>query len=317
MTVYPPNNNAIPRIVQDIWDAILNDKWMWIVVWGKPRTGKTTVQMQLAYAVYKDWEKVLRSFAWTLSGLLYKMEKGEPERIWTYNKLHNRIPLLIYDDWGAHSNKAETQYEKAWDIFKGGFDVLGTEVAVIVASMVTPDEPTFQIASKFTHEIYIPTRGVYKYDEIDWSQDYHGWKPTRRKQWIETQNFCESPSDVYKQYDEQRMALVQDVKQRIKDAIVESGIESTLKRLQPIDVELMSLMNQKGQIPYRAFTELDPKYKEALIRCKARNLVVPVRKHDNYWYDLTDFGAEVLKAVQQSKDQGAPTLTKTTEITHI
>ena len=112
-----------PKLIRDVWDAILNDKWMWIVVWGKPRCGKTTLQMQTAYEVYEDWDKVLKSFVWNLSGLLYKMDKGEPELIPTLNKLHMRIPILLYDDWGAHSNKAETQYDRAWDIFKGGFDV--------------------------------------------------------------------------------------------------------------------------------------------------------------------------------------------------
>ena len=27
---------------RDVWNAILEDSWMWVVAWGKPRTGKTT-----------------------------------------------------------------------------------------------------------------------------------------------------------------------------------------------------------------------------------------------------------------------------------
>ena len=56
------------RLVADIWDAILNDKWMWVPVWGEQRTGKTTIQMQCSYAVYNDWDKVLQSFVFNLSG---------------------------------------------------------------------------------------------------------------------------------------------------------------------------------------------------------------------------------------------------------
>jgi replication-associated recombination protein RarA len=40
-----------PRVVRDVWHAILEDEWMNIVVWGKPRTGKTTVQMVVANLV--------------------------------------------------------------------------------------------------------------------------------------------------------------------------------------------------------------------------------------------------------------------------
>jgi hypothetical protein len=30
-------NDKIP-LLRDMWDAILEDKWMWIVCWGQPRT---------------------------------------------------------------------------------------------------------------------------------------------------------------------------------------------------------------------------------------------------------------------------------------
>jgi len=293
--------NRKPALVRDIWDAILNDKWMWIVVWGKPRCGKTTLQMQTAYEVYKDWDKVLKSFVWNLSGLLYKMDKGEPELVPTLNKLHMRIPILLYDDWGAHSNKAETQYDRAWDIFKGGFDVLGTKIAVLMASMVDPTEPTFQIGQKYTHEVFIPERGVYKYDEVDWQQDYRGWKPRKKKDWIETNTFVEVPLDVYKQYDEMRMSLVDDVTQRIKDAMADTLIDKTIKRLQPIDKKLLEIIQKKGMVCAKTIRDkYGEKIREAIIRCKARSLIVPVRKGTSYWYDITDLGLEVLQSLNSS-----------------
>ena len=290
-----------PKLIRDIWDAILNDKWMWIVVWGKPRCGKTTLQMQTAYEVYEDWDKVLKSFVWNLSGLLYKMDKGEPELIPTLNKLHMRIPILLYDDWGAHSNKAETQYDRAWDIFKGGFDVLGTKIAVLMASMVDPTEPTFQIGQKYTHEIFIPRRGVYKYDEVDWQQDYRGWKPKKKKDWIETNTFVEVPLDVYKQYDEMRMSLVDDVTQRIKDAMADTLVDRIIKRLQPIDKKLLEIIQERGMVCSKTIRDkYGEKIREAIIRCKARSLIVPVRKGTSYWYDITDLGLEVLKTLNSS-----------------
>lgn len=288
-----------PGIIRDIWDAILNDKWMWIVVWGLQRCGKTTVQMQIGYEVYTDWDKVLQSIVFNLSGFLYKMDRGEPERIWTLNKLHNRIPYIIYDDWGGSSNKAETQYDKAWDIFKGAFDLLGTEIAVLTASMVDPSEPTFQLHQKYTHEIFIPQRGIYKYDKVGWGQDFKGWKPRRKKDWIETNYFEEVPMHVYKEYDEMRMALVPEVKQRIKDAMAETQLERIMKRLEPSDVDLLETIRQSGMIQRKRLEkELGQRGKEALVRCKARNLVVPIRKKTSYWYDLTDLGLTALKTLE-------------------
>ena len=294
------SGDKMPRVVRDVWNAILNDEWMWIVVWGVQRGGKTTCAMQIAYSWYKDWDKVLQSFVFNLSGIIYKIEKGEPVRVPTLNKLHLRVPILIYDDFGAHSNKAETQYDRAWDIFKGGFDVLATELAVLIATMVDPTEPTYQIMQKYTHEIFIPKKGVYKYDRVIWDQDYKGWKPRRRKEWIETNVFNPVPADVYKQYDEMRMALVDEVFVRIKDALAESRIDYIIKRLQRVDIELMRLIRDKGMISYdRLHDNLPPKYRDALTRCKARDLIVPVRKKSKYWYDLTDLGLEVLETLEK------------------
>ena len=137
MSVFPENmkevkipskewlSEQIP-LFRDIWNAILEDAWMWIVAWGKPRTGKTTVQLKCGYAVYADWDLVLQAFVFNLNGILYKMKKGEPCKIPTLNGLHFRVPILFPDDFGAQCNKAKTQHEPAWDIFKGAFDTLGT-----------------------------------------------------------------------------------------------------------------------------------------------------------------------------------------------
>jgi len=292
-----------PAIIRDVWNAILDDKWAWIVVWGEQRCGKTSFKMQVAYEVYKDWDKVLQSFVFNLSGLLYKIDKGEPERVPTLNKLHMRVPLILFDDWGGSSNKAYTQYDKSWDIFKGAFDLLGTKLSVLMASMVDPAEPTYQLQQKYTHEVFITKRGVYKYDRVVWDQDFTGWKPRKRKEWVETNYFEPIPEDVYKTYDEMRLSLVDEVEQRIKDTMVETQTEAILKRLQPSDVELMQIVSKRGQISWKYLHDsLPDKYKEALIRCKARNLMIPIRKGTVYWYDLTDLGIEILKRSQKIEE---------------
>lgn len=300
-----------PGIIRDIWDAILNDKWMWVVVWGPQRCGKTTLQMQIGHYVYYDWDEVLQSFVFNLSGLLYKMDRDEPKRILTLNKLHNRIPYIIYDDWGGSSNKAITQYDRAWDLFKGAFDLLGTEIGVLCASMVDPAEPTFQLQQKYTHEVFIPQRGIYKYDEVEWEQDYKGWKPRKKKTWIETNYFEPVPDEVYKQYDEMRMSLVAEVKQRIQDEMAETHIPYILKRIQPSDINLLETIQQKGMIQRKSLERwLGEQGKEALVRCKARNLVVPVRKKTTYWYDITNLGLDVLETLKNPENPYAKLINK-------
>jgi hypothetical protein len=254
--------------------------------------------MDIAYNIYKDWDQVLGCFVFQLAGLLHNMHDGNPCRILTRNKLHNRVPLLIGDDWGANSNKAKTQHEKAWDLVKGAWDTYGTRLGVFLANMNQPDEITLQLCNKYTHEIYIASRGVAKYDKIDWEQNYKGWQPRHDKDWQQTFKFPSVPEDIYKQYDEMRMALCDELDVLIQDAIAETETEKVIKRATPRDIELLETLNLKGMISKDWFSSPDRvELKEALKKAKARGLVTTVRKGTNYWYDLTTFGTQVLDTI--------------------
>lgn len=303
----------IPVVVKDIWKAIHEDGYIWLVIWGRPRVGKSTVAMWLLYYVYKDWNKVLDAIIYNMPQLLYKLDHKIPATICTDNKFHDRVPILNWDDFGVHSNKAITQHERSFDIFKGGFDALGTEIAVLISTMVDPREPTQQLQDKYTHEIFVPVKGIYKYDECDWEQDYKGWKARMKKNWIELQEFEKVPREIYVEYDKMRMSLVPEVKQRIKDAIAESQVESILKRIKPYDIELLELILANGPVWYgRIKNELgSEKTKEALTRLRARNLVTPIRHETGYYtYDISDLGLEVLNTYNQPTD--SLNITKTT-----
>ncbi len=298
------DTNEKPRLIEDVWKAILDDGWMWPVVWGKPRTGKSTVQAQVGFEVYKDWDQVLQSFVYNLAGLLYKMDHGVPCRISTRNGFHNRVPILLLDDWGAQGNKAKTQHEPAWDVFKGCFDTLGIKVAVLMASMGTPTALTQQLQEKYTHEIYVQDKGIAKYDVVRWQQNFRGWQPRQDKDWIETFEFAMMPNDVYKEYDENRVSLADELEQLVKDAMAESQALSTIRRMMPLDFEFLEIIHQKGGVSYDwIHKEENLKYKEALMRSKARSLAVPQRKNTALWYDITDFGLEVLQTYQAIESQ--------------
>ncbi len=314
------NNKKTPEFFQKIWDAIMEDSWMYPVVWGQPRTGKTTVQLKAGYFVYKDWDQVLRSFVFNLAGILYKMKNGEPCRIMTRNKLHERVPLLLGDDWAAQNNKAKTQHEPAWDIFKGAFDTLGTKVAVFFVSMNNPSGITQQLSDKYTHEIYLDRRGHAKYDVVDWQQNYGGWAPRQGKEYRQEFNFTPIDSDVYKQYDELRKSLVDELFQLIDDAMVENEGLRIFRRLTQDDTELIEIIADKGQISQDWLHKPEnEKYVEVLKRCKARSIVVPIRKGTTYNYDLTDFGFNVYQIIQQQAAEGkyAPRLEATARMKNL
>lgn len=297
-----------PKVIQDLWHIINNDGYAWIPVWGEGRCGKTTLAMLVAFKIYKDWDDVLGAITFDLTGAIYRMKKGLPHLFPTVTKpCHMRVPILIMDDFAAKGGKAKTQHEKAWDLFKGGFDTLGTRIGVILATMINPRSPTQQLMEKYTHEIYIERisddKRVYKYDKCSAEQDYGGWKSRLDKDWKETQEFGKVPLDVYKEYDEMRTSLVDEVFEGIEEQMVEDSLSQILKRIEPIDVDLLKLIKKLGPIYDKKIKEeLGSRYRQAMIRCKNRSLVTPIRKRGHYYhYDMTDLGWEVLSAIENPK----------------
>ena len=236
-----------PRIVQDICYTINNDRYIWMPIWGEARTGKTTLALLIMFKVYQDWDKVLGAIIFNLNGLLYKMRKGEPTLFPTLTKpTHMRVPILLWDDFAAKSGKAQTQHERAWDIFKGAFDTLGTRLGVLLATMVNPRSPTEQILQKYTHEVLVEIgesgKRIYKYDKCKAQQDFYGWRSRQRKHWLEEQEFGKVPLEVFAQYDEMRTSLVDEVFVSMEDAMVEDTIDRLMRRVQPIDLQLLRLI---------------------------------------------------------------------------
>jgi hypothetical protein len=293
-----------PRVVIDVWDAILGDSWENITIHGKPRTGKTTCQMDIAYAVYGDWDHVLQSFVYNLSGIIYHMDHGVPCRIWTRNLLHNRVPLILPDDFGANFNKAITQHTQAMDIFKGMIDTLATSFGVFLSSMGTANSITQQLTDKYTGEVFVPAKGVAKYDKCDWEQSFRSWAPRTKKKWQDSFTFDLVPMDVYKEYDENRLALVEELKQMMKDCMVDNDSARIIKRMDPINVEFLDLVQLKGTLDKNWLHTKHPELLEQLKKAKAWSLVIPTKKFGTasaYCYDLTDLGFETLKILMNMR----------------
>jgi len=282
-------------------NAINNDSYMWVVIWGEPRTGKSMLGLLILYWIYKDWEKVLEAITFNLSQTVYKIKHNLPERWPTRNKLHMRIPALLWDDFGAHSNKASTQHDPAWDKFKGGFDVLGTKMGVLMATMIEPSEPTQQLQNKYSHELWCYARGCAKYDRFRRMQDYKGFKSIGRKTWIDDFEFDPIPDDVFREYDKMRQALADEVLVSIEDTMVESQLDYLMRRLEPMDYRLMRVIKEKGPIYHdQVYADFGRDIgKKILTRLKSRAIISPVRDPETGYskYDMNDIGFEILKAL--------------------
>lgn len=290
------------KVVQDFWHIVNNDLYGWIPVWGEGRCGKTTLAMLLMYAIYKDWDDVLSAIVFNLSQLIYKMKKGIPRLFPTVTKpCHMRVPILLIDDFASQCGKAKTQHEKSWDLFKGSFDTLGTRVGILLATMIEPTSPTQQLLVKYTHEIRVQAitddLRVYKYDRCTKQQDFTGWKHRQKKKWLEQLPFRKVPLDVYKQYDETRLSLVDEAFIAIEESMVFDTVDHALKRMDAIHYSLLRFIKTYGMINHH---QLKDEFGEAGLNamkwCKSYGLVVPVRKGKAYYnYDLTDLGVSILK----------------------
>jgi len=94
------------------------------------------------------------------------------------------------------------------------------------------------------------------------------------------------------------MSLVDELNIMIKDKIIENDLNRTIDRMIPIDYTILQMIMQKGPIGDTEVrkSEQPDEFKETLKRCRARNLVVPVRcAGSHYKYDITNLGMEILK----------------------
>jgi hypothetical protein len=280
------------QLFKDIKDAIYSDGYLWIVVHGPPRSSKSTLALWIAYLIYKDWNKVLDSLVFNLSTLMQRIESGTPCRWPTTNKLHMRVPLLIYDDFGVHSNKADTQHSSAWDIFKGGFDCIGTELGVLLATMVNAEEATSQLQNKYNAEVTVKSKGHYKYDKVEWLQDFKGFRTRMKKTWIEDGTFEPIPTEWYLKYDEMRKDLTKEVFVRIKDALSYDNMDFLLRLLKPDDEQFLRIIDTKGPATY------DKSIDEVITRCRSRNLIVSIPNSKGHVkYDLSQLGKDLLMTI--------------------
>lgn len=302
--IYTDKETKEPRVYsayQELYDLVMTGSWATVSCWGKQRRGKSTVALWIAYFLWRMifpemsesdlWNRVYESIVFNLSQLLYKLNSPSMSRVYDLRHKYYRIPVFIWDDFSVHSNKAITQHDNAFDEFKGAFDALGTKFAILVFTMVNPDAPTTQLQCKYTHEIFVEKRGEFKFDEIDWQQDYRGTRAKRKKKWKQTIPFYRIPDERFDPYDEMRNQLADEALQRVSDKMTE-GIPFLLSRLTDEDIQVLTRIETEGPISDTKRKHHDPK---SILKLKAHQLIIPIeRKGHHYSLDLTPLGNDVL-----------------------
>ena len=298
------------QLFEDIRNAIYDDSYLWIVVHGPPRSSKSTLALWAAYYVYKDWNKVLDSVIFNLPTLMSRIETGKPCRFPTTNGQHTRVPIVVYDDFGVHSNKADTQHSSAWDIFKGGFDCIGTELGILLATMVNAEEATSQLQNKYNAEVTVKSKGHYKYDRVEWLQDYKGFRTRMKKTWIENGTFDPIPREVYAKYDEMRRQLTKEVFVRIKDALSYDNMDFLLRMLKPEDEQFLRLIDVKGPATY------EKEIADVVTRCRSRNLIISISTSGRHAkYDLSQLGKDLLMTLDSDSKASERVAARNTRLT--
>ena len=303
------NYNTDTRLLTNTYNSVLSDDFNFLIFWGSARKSKTTLAGWVLHNLFNnDWNKTLMAIAFNLDQTMSRIENGIPEKVWTANHYHNRVPGVCWDDFSATGgNKALSMYDGAFDELKGGFDVMGTAVANIMLTMLDPSSITNQLQWKYTDEIQLIEKGVYKYDKIQFQQDFRGWRPRIKKIPIEKNTFDKWPNWVYQEYDAIRMSLVPEVFVRIRDAMKLSKIDELITFANAEDVAALRKIQISGPtrsadlIAYLCEQEMDGK--QTVNRCKSRSLLNPIRCGDNYYkLELGHLGNELLKTLDKDKD---------------
>jgi len=290
------------QLFKDIRHEIYDDGYIFGIIHGPPRCSKSSLGLQAAYSVYEDWPKVLGATVFNLPSVIQRMKDGKPEKWPTANGLHERVPLLLWDDFAVNGgNKAVSQHSMAWDEFKAAFDVLGTKIGVLLLTAVDAGSATQQLQGKYNLEVFLTHKGKYKYDKVHWKQDYRGFQVKMKKECIEVGTFDPVPMNVYKEYDELRKDLTDQAFVRLEDAMANDTLDQLMKILKPSDIQLIRLIDTHGPIKYdTAKEQLGEDYKLTLTRCKARSIVIPTNLgNGNYKLDLSSIGRDIIAAIDE------------------
>ncbi len=147
-------------------DAIKNNGWESLVIWGPKGSLKSNLLLQAGYLVYGDWQTVLNHIIFTPQDFIKITEKK------------GRIPWLGWDDIGVHLPRSlYFTNRQLWSDLKSNWDAFRVKLSVFMCTAPRKDKVASFITDDLSGEIFLGKRvgptlvNLYDFQRWIWSLD--------------------------------------------------------------------------------------------------------------------------------------------------
>jgi hypothetical protein len=183
-----------------------------IVIWGMQGTYKSNLAMQFAYAIYQDWDVVLKRILLT---------KQDAIRIYDQTKeMGKRIPMVILDDiTTVFPKQLWFESRQLFTLLQQFIATIRMRFSNIISTTPLPQNLVSSLADNLTFEIFNTPVNRYLVERYVWLPD-----PARpatsnlRKIVVEYTEFDpkQVPSDVWKEYEERRWQVTDEIVSKMR-----------------------------------------------------------------------------------------------------
>jgi hypothetical protein len=216
-----------------------------VVVWGKQGTGKSNLALQLAYAIYQDWDVALKRLILTPQEVvqLYRETRREGKR----------IPLVVLDDITTIFPK------QLWFVNRELFTLLQQFIATVRErfSVIISTTPLIQnlvssLADNITFEVAVFPAGSYLVERYAWLPEPEKPISSLHKIVVEYAlfNLGDVPSDVWDEYEERRWQITDTIVEKIESKLDSSNrtniSKEILSKILPTETEVIEKFRGSG-----------------------------------------------------------------------
>lgn len=222
------------RTIQSyINEAIANDGWEMILIWGEQGKGKSTLAMQLMYDVYGDWDIVL-------GHNVYKYDVFDDVVDEDAGK-YGRCKIVNWDDLGVHFSARTKRWDRDVQEFLDEFDAIRTRLAVLVGTVVQLSEPMKGLRNIATCEIKTMQRGFATFHKLIWMTHF---KRAGEMFVHKRMEFCPVwgplPNPIFERYKQQRELMVKEKHAARRELVVtRAKIKKVIERMDGDDTTLL------------------------------------------------------------------------------
>ena len=243
-------------IIDYLHDAIENNGYELVLIWGKQGSGKSSFMLYLAYQLLGDWNKVLDALCFKPTEIIDKYDRL-PE--------NKRYDVLLWDDVGVHF--PSTMYRTNVDIYEAVgrmLDVNRTKASVIICTAPNLERYPKVMIDNWTMQIYMKTfrlkkmwayyKAIYKIEDIDFSDER---RPFKKYPLIEHgfYHFLKVPNDVWSEYWRRRLSLGKEAIEVMRQTINpnEEEKQKTIENNNEKTITLLKCPNGHVWVPRKRY----------------------------------------------------------------